>query len=365
MREQLDAVPADLDKREGGIIMTALGPASYALAEAYNYLNMLQYQSFALTSAGEALDMKVAESGIYRKQAAYAVRTGVFNIDVPLGARFSTPNGSRSVNFRVFQYMSTGVFQMIAETAGTIGNEYTGPVIQITFVNGLNSAIITDILIPGTDTESDESLRARYIERLNERPFGGNIADYRQNILAIPGVGEVEVYPVWNGGGTVKCSIVDSDFDPASPALIQVVQDIINPFLTIDDFEGSPLGLGTAPIGAQVTIAAPTPLTIGVSAAITLTYGMTIDQVEGLITDAIDNYLLSVRKNWGTPADRATNTYILYIFRAQIIAAILDVDGVINVTDLMLNGADNDITITQTGQLQRIPVLGTVVLNGA
>ena len=39
-------------------------------------------------------------------------------------------------------------------------------------------------------------------------PFGGNIAQYRQWAKEIPGIGGVQVYPVWAGGGTVKLSTV-------------------------------------------------------------------------------------------------------------------------------------------------------------
>lgn len=41
---------------------------------------------------------------------------------------------------------------------GAIGNEYTGPILPITAIPGLTSAQITDILVPGDDTETDSSI---------------------------------------------------------------------------------------------------------------------------------------------------------------------------------------------------------------
>ena len=120
----------------------------------------------------------------------------------------STINGADSINFAVTATATVEdpeegftYYQLTAETAGTIGNEYTGPILPITTIPGLTSAQITDILVPGDDTETDDAFRERLIEALNNRPFGGNIADYRQNVLAIDGVGGVQVYPTWNSGG--------------------------------------------------------------------------------------------------------------------------------------------------------------------
>ncbi len=107
-------------------------------------------------------------------------------------------------------------YQLTAETAGSIGNDYSGPILPITAIPGLSSAELTDILVPGDDEETDEALRERVLTALNERPFGGNLASYRTDIANMDGVGGVQVYPTWNGGGTVKCSILGADFLPAS-----------------------------------------------------------------------------------------------------------------------------------------------------
>jgi hypothetical protein len=41
------------------------------------------------------------------------------------------------------------------------------------------------------------------------------------------------------------------------------------------------------------------------------------------------------------------------------------VPGVVNATGVTLNGSTADLQMTETGQLQQVPVLGTVVLTGA
>ena len=56
LKEMLDKVPNSYDKREGSIIQTAVGPASYAFEEFYLTLNQVQRASFVQTAVGTSLD---------------------------------------------------------------------------------------------------------------------------------------------------------------------------------------------------------------------------------------------------------------------------------------------------------------------
>lgn len=350
-------VPNTFDKRDGSFMQTALAPAAYALEEYYMALNLVQGSGFVQTATGESLDNLAVIAGLTRYPASPAVRLGVFNVAVPIGARFSTIGGADSINFVVTAATSNPLqFQLTAETAGTIGNGYTGPILPITFVEGLTSSEITDILVPGDEPETDEAFRERLISALNERPFGGNIASYREAIMAIDGVGAVQVYPTWNGGGTVKCSILGSDYNPASSTLVSNVQNEIDP-----PPGGS--GLGKAPIGAQVTIVAPSAVTVNVSAAVTLAPGFTLDQVKPLITAAVSDYLLAVRKDWGTPVSETEVSYSSDVYVSRVLAAMLTVSGVINSANVKLNGSAADLNLTESGTTQEVPVMGTVTLS--
>ena len=251
----------------------------------------------------------------------------------------------------------TGTSQLTAETPGAIGNEYTGPILPITAIPGLTSAQITDILVPGDDTETDSAFRERLIEALNNRPFGGNIADYRQNVLAIDGVGGVQVYPTWSGGGTVKLSVLGADFLPASSTLVEKVQNAIDP----PPNQG--LGLGLAPIGAKVTAVAPTELAVNVSATLLLAAGHAIGQVQEPVEQAIETYLRSVRQGWDANVSSNNVSYAADVYVARVTAAIVGVAGVVNATNVQLNGGTADLLLTETGETQQVPVIGTVTLN--
>ena len=359
----LAQIPATFDLRDTAPIPTAISPAAYALAGFYLTLNQVQQQAFIQTAVGDSLDMLAPLGGISRYPESAAVRLGVFNVSVPIGSRFSTINGSASINFTATATATVEdpqegsfYFQLTAETPGAIGNEYTGAIVPITTIPGLTSAQITDILVPGDDVEPDSDLRSRLIDALNNHPFGGNIAAYRTEILAIDGVGAVQVYPTWNGGGTVKCSILGSDFLPASPQLVQNVQTAIDP-------PAQGLGLGMAPIGAQVTIVAPTELTVNISATLTLSAGYSIPQIQSAVETAIEAYMLTVRQSWGNNVGTTNVEYAADVYVARVIAAILTVPGVVNATSVQLNGGTSDLILTETGTAQQVPVTGTVTLS--
>ncbi len=362
LTQMLDQVPATFDKRDTSPIPTALGPAAYALEGYYISLNQVQLAAYVQTATGQALDYLAVIAGLTRYPASAAVRLGIFDMAVPIGSRYSTINGADSINFQATA-ATTGktegdyYYQLTAETPGSIGNEYTGPILPITAIPGLNSAQITDILVPGDDEESDEDFRARIIEALNDRPFGGNIASYRTYIMAIDGVGAVQVYPTWNGGGTVKCSVLGADFLPASPTLVENVQNAVDP----PPNQG--LGLGTAPIGAQVTVVVPEELTVNVSATLQLASGYAIGQVQTPIQQAIENYMLSVRQEWATPVNTTSVEYQANVYVARIVAAIVSVPGVVNATNVQLNGGTADLILTETGATQQVPITGTVTLS--
>lgn len=356
----LEQIPDTFDKRDGSFLQTAVGPAAYALEQFYLALNLVQSSGFIETAVGDSLDKLGVIAGLTRFPASPAVRLGVFNTAVPIGARFSTIGGENSINFIVTGTTSNPLeFQLTAETAGVIGNSYVGALLPITFVEGLTSAELTDILVPGDEQETDSDFRERLMAALNERPFGGNIASYREEIMKIDGVGAVQVYPTWNGGGTVKCSVLGADFNPASATLVSNVQSAIDP----PPNQGQ--GLGVAPIGAQVTISAPSSVTVNVSAALSLAPGYAIDQVKPLVTAAISDYLLSVRKEWGTPVSQTQVTYSSNVYLSRVLAAIITVPGIVNATNVSLNGAAADLILTETGQTQEVPVIGTVTLNAA
>lgn len=348
LARMLARVPDDVDKREGSIIYDALAPAAAELAQMYTELDINYNLSFADTATGDELSQITAEFGVNREPATKAIREGKFYdnanqlMDIPIGSRFSIED----VDYVATSKTNTGVFNMECETPGTIGNQQFGVMLPIDFINGLSRAVLGDIIVPGEDEESDDSLRERYYQTVNDPAFGGNISDYKQEINSIDGVGDTKVFPVWQGGGTVKCTIIGADWNPPSAALIDLVQTKVDPTVN------SGKGYGTAPIGHKVTITGVTDLAVNVATTVTLEVGVTVGQVQGPIEDVINTYLLGLRKTWATQDQ-------IIVRVAQIEAAILTVPGVVDINNTTLNGSPANITLST----EEIPALGTVVVN--
>jgi uncharacterized phage protein gp47/JayE len=206
LQRLFDRVPNTIDKREGSIIYNALAPAAVELQNSYIELDHILNESFADTQSRKFLIKRCAERGITPNPATKAILKGEFNIDIPINSRFSLSN----LNYIAIEKISLGVFKMECETAGETGNQNLGILIPIEYIDGLTSATLTELLIPGENEEETEDLRQRYFDNFEPQAFGGNIADYKQKVNQLQGVGGVKVYRAWNGGGTVKLVIINS-----------------------------------------------------------------------------------------------------------------------------------------------------------
>ena len=366
--QMLEQVSDTIDKREGSIIQTAIAPVSWFLEGLFLTLDQIQKNAYAGTAVGESLDYIVAERGLTRKAATSAVRQGTFDVTLTPGTAFRTINGADSVVFVSGNLLSPGspnVYELTCQTPGTIGNSYTGNLLPVTAVPGLTVATIGAIITEGTEAETDAALRERFFETFETQAFGGNIASYRRAILAMDGVGAVQVYPAYNGGGTVLCSILDSNLTPAEQTLVDAVQAVICPNET-GQVNPSPKGYGLAPIGAAVTITTATNLTCNFEMDISFVAGVTngVSTYQSDIEAAIQGYLDSVCATWGRALTGQTVSYPVNIYIARVITAILvAVPVVVNVTNVLINGASGDLSLTETPVLQQIPSLGTVTLN--
>lgn len=370
LTEALSKVPDNVDKREGSIIRDALSPCCYEAAKHILYLADIIEQTYIETANGLWLDGRVIEGGVTRDPATYAKKLGVFKtqLDEPcqisIGQSFSTV-GDTILNYTAVQVYTNedgdvvpGSYIMQCNTVGSVGNSYIGRIVPNDYIEKLASAEITTLLYPGEEEESDDSLRERFLANLMKTAFGGNIAQYRQWAKEIPGIGGVQVYPVWAGGGTVKLSIIDTDYNSCSSEFCQTILEKFDP----ENSGGETgLGLGIAPIGHKVTVSTPLPRTINVSGKITLLPGYKLETLMPDIKTALENYLLSLREAWENSDDE--NNYSVTVYLGRINFAILNVKGVSSAYELKLNETDTDIKLTETSSLQEIPVLGTVSLD--
>lgn len=369
LEEQMEKVPDTLDKREGSVIQTALGPESWYLEGVYLDLDRVQRNAYAETAGGESLDLICAQRGIGRKKAVAASKKGKFNIKVPIGTRFSGLDAGNYLVYGITEALEeeNGAYPyaLECETAGQAGNSYTGQLQAIDYVNGLTSAVMSTLLSAGADEETDDSLRERFFATFGVPSFGGNIASYRNEILAMEGVGAIQIYPSWKGAGTVLCSILDSNFQPAGPSLVNKVQNAICP-LEEGGEEPAVNGYGLAPIGASVRITTGEELTLDINCQVQFADNVQIgpETYQEEVEKKIAEYINKSRESWGDALKGQKIEYVVAIYISKIIAVILTIPAIINVTGVTVNGSSQDLLLTETAFSQQVPTLGKVVING-
>lgn len=352
----LEALPNDIDKTEGGFAHDFTRPAALEKAEMMIAVNDAVQVFFPAWSYGGYLDKLAGSVGLSRKAAqpaeTYLEITGTEGTIVPAGFIFATPKSGdiASIEFAVVESTTISaegkatVLVRCTET-GLIGNV---PENSITLMSSPMKGVTT-IRNPaaatgGIETEDDESLRARIEEREknNEASFVGNDSDYKRWAKEVDGVGSVVVVPEWmgKGSGTVKLIVMDANGMPANDTILRAVYDhIISP--DNRDYR-------LAPIGAI--------LTVTTAEAVGLTFSATILLEEDAV---IDDVVKAYRTNLLAYFEEAkAESCIRY---TRVCSVLSETKGVLDYSNMLLNGATANIAITADDY----PTIATVALTEA
>ncbi len=332
----LARVASKFDKRLGSIIYDATAPASIEFEQLYKALDYILDQAFADTAERPYLIRRAAERGLKPFPATPAKVTGVFTpaeLEIPIGARF---NCGEYV-YAVTEKIEPGRYYLTCETVGAAANGQTGRLIPVQTITGLKTADLVEVSILGENEEDTERFRQRYFDSLTADIYGGNVADYKSKIRSLPGVGGVKVYPAWNGGGTVLCVIIDSEYGVPTETLVSEVQEIIDP-LVINGEDSQGQGLGVAPIGHFCTIMGANQATINIQTRLTFRSGNDYVSTLPEIEAALDAYYKELNRDW-------QNRDNVIVRIAEINARLLEIPAVLDITGTMLNGAEENIMI--------------------
>ena len=397
----LARVSSGIDKREGSMVMNGVAPSMAELAQLYIGLDFVFTATYLATAPREYLIKRAADRNMSPYPPSAAVFRAEFNIEVPVGTRFSCEDLNFVVTARMdtSEDTTTGLSHRVTcETAGAHANGYTGQLIPIEYVDGLETCSISAVVIPGEDEEDTEVFRQRYMDSLNAQAFGGNRADYLEKVNAIPGVGGVKVYRVWNSdlnpaklipptgtdtwisglsgvseeikawldavyaaganskltvGGTVKLVIINSSFKKPSETLVGQVQTAVDPLQNAGE------GVGIAPIGHVVRVEGVGEDTINLSFDLYYQREWSWDDVSAYVTEAINGYFLELAQSW------ADQNEALVVRISQVESRLLGITGILDIANTKINGEAANCTLT----LDHIPVLGTIepgtiVING-
>ena len=177
----LARVSSGIDKREGSMVMNGVAPSMAELAQLYIGLDFVFTATYLATAPREYLIKRAADRNMSPYLPSAAVFRAEFNIEVPVGTRFSCEDLNFVVTARMdtSEDTATGLSHRVTcETAGAHANGYTGQLIPIEYVDGLTHAELVELLIPGDDEEDTEVFRQRVLDSFKSQAFGGNQADY-------------------------------------------------------------------------------------------------------------------------------------------------------------------------------------------
>jgi len=314
--------------------------AAMALEMQRNYILMddIVQNTFPQYARLGFLDLIAEGLGLVRLPATTAIGeiavTGTNGTVIPIGTQFSTVVAyGQSATPAVFESTEAGTISggtvtvaIQATVAGTNGNAGIGQITRlISSISGVTAVNNAAATTGGTARETDDDFRIRLLNFVQNPAGGGNKQDYINWALEVPGIGSASCVPLGSGAGTVDVYILTDELAVPGAPLIAEVQAYIAP--------GTPgSGEGKAPIGADVTVAAPSLVTVGVTVNVLARDGFDTGDVETDVEAAISAYIS------GLPI----GDDVIY---AGVANAIYNTPGVLNYSSLLVDAGTATITI--------------------
>jgi uncharacterized phage protein gp47/JayE len=339
----LSSVDDSYNKSSGEFIYDALKPVAIELESGYIQIDGILDKAFADTATGKNLDRVVARVGTNRKLTTQS--NGIVTINGIVGSSITKGELVKSdgVNFKftdtnIIPIGGTIDVNVQCTSYGTVGNVPIGAIKYFPkTLAGLQTVTNTSAFTNGYDEETDESLRVRYYAKVQAPVTSSNKNAYKNWALSITGVGGAKIKSLWNGNGTVKVIIINSNKRAADSILITSVKNYIDP----NNGDGS----GQADIGAICTVISATELAINITVTLTIdTNTISLAQALVNIGTSITSYLSNIAFN---------QTYVSY---AQIGSIILGITGIEDYSNLKVNNGTANITIGD----EQVAVIGGV-----
>ena len=260
-------------------VLAAIARATAGLShELHGFLAHIARQVIPDTAETEALDRWASVFGLQRLAAAFSIGsidfTGSNGSAIPAGTTLRRADGVEFTTDALGTIAGgTATVAVTAVLAGSEGDTLAGVTLTLVApVAGIDSeaTVAAGGLGGGADRESDDALRVRLRERIQDPPQGGAAADYVLWAKTVPGVSRVWVFPVHFGLGTVGITFArDADLDGPIPdagevTAVQTAIDALRP-VTADAQVFAPAAVdldpsvqlepNTAEVQAQVTAA--------------------------------------------------------------------------------------------------------------
>lgn len=354
---ELGRISDEWRKEPGDFIYDAIVPVANEVQLLQVNQDTILQNAFPQYAEGEALDDHLESVGLIRIPATPNQRKLLITADagvvIPDGYTVSSVVLDAGGNPRQFIVDQTYAFDVTGQQEVHITAEDLGLATNLTQgsefillppIPGIQLIADGGTVVPARDPETDEEALTRYLFKVSNEDTGGNKNDYIRWVTERADVGAAKVIPRWLGNNTIKIVIVGTDFKPATVAVVNAVQNYLDP-------GASGLGDGRAPMGAAITVVPASTVTVNVNAYIVLKTGFTREQVAESFTNSLTAYLRGLV--FETDPETGTSYPVAY---NQIGALLITTPGVMNYSGLTLNYNTVDVKLQDTDA----PVIGGV-----
>lgn len=332
------------NKIEGSIASDNAQAVGVVIGEYYERLKFLYKMAFLDTAVGDFLDKKALEvgnGGVERKPATKAkgkvIFTGKNTTVIPVGFKIRSDSMIFVTTSSETIFNNKAIVDIECIEAGIKGNVPEQAInTLVDKLQGIESVTNEQATTGGAEIEDDESLRERAFLKTRFPGTSGNIYHYMHWALDVNGVGRAKVFPLWNGPGTVKVSILNREHRKADSKLIEEVKEYIDPK------EYQQKGQELAPIGALLTVSTATEKTVDISLNLAVFEDYEIQDTLNAIKVEVDNYFRDISYK---VVEENFRKYVNIASYNMIINIIWNVEGVKHFNDLTLNGKKENIEI--------------------
>ncbi len=334
----LAQIPDSYQKTTGFPTWMLTRAMAHGLAEGETVITKAQQNLDPENLHGDDLTHYVfTRTGQERREAVFA--SGMLTASgegiISAGDLFETEGG---IQFRAAETVivsGTASVPVFCVTPGTAGNVAAGTVCKMPVqLPGIDSITNPLPMTNGFDAETDAELLDRFLERLQQPVTGSNKWQYLMWAKEVSGVGAARVFPLGHGDGTVDVIIIDSDGQPANPALVQAVQEYIDP-------ESAGKGEGQAGIGAHCYVSAAEGIAVNVAVTVKCLDSTGISEA---VQKSIVGYLASIAFQ---------QDYVSY---GKLAVAVNETAGVLDYRDFIINGNTANIPVSE----RQVAVCGEV-----
>ncbi len=337
LREALNAVSGEVDKREGSIIYDALAPLSMTLAKCFDALWQVLQQSRIQTALEEHLDLCGSQVGVYRSPATPARWRATClpsTVTVPLGHLFVSSDGL-GLSYQVIENQGAGVYLVQCTTLGRAAGSDFGILEPKPSIPGLESAALTTCVDAGADKQLDAAYRIKIWREAAKKSYGGNFDDYsswvfygfRESGEDASVIAGFQLFPASTSGVVNLFITQDTEEERYAPATSEVIAGL-KAYLDPITAEGH--GAGMAPCGHRVIISAPVRNEMGLNVLVTTRPGYAVDDVmrQNILT-AAQGYFEAMRADALTNEgdDYPDDGYVASFFVSGFSAALISSDS--------------------------------------